>query len=109
MARVTPVESNLIGLRGRTFELRCEPAGDQMVTTLRPPPSPSPRQYGRLTPREIEVLRLLADGLDGTEIAETLGIRAGTVRTHVENMRDSLDCHTRAGLIAKGYRLRYLD
>lgn len=69
----------------------------------------APSQCRQLTPREVEVLRLLADGLDGTEIARALGICPGTVRTHVEHMRHSLDCRTRAGLVAKGYRLHYLD
>lgn len=109
LTRKTPVESNSIRLRGRTFELRCEPVGNQVVTTLRPRPDQAPSQCRQLTPREVEVLRLLADGLDGTEIARALGICPGTVRTHVEHMRHSLDCRTRAGLVAKGYRLRYLD
>lgn len=104
----TPVESNSIRLRGGNFELRCEPVGDQVVTTLRPLPSHPLGGCPQLTPREVEVLRLLADGLDGAEIALALGISPGTVRTHVEHMRDSLDCGTRAGLVAKGYRLRYL-
>jgi DNA-binding CsgD family transcriptional regulator len=108
-----PVVSNSIRLRGRSFDLRCEPVGEQVVTTLRPVPDPPLDPLSNheqpLTPREVEVLRLLADGLDGSEIARALGISPGTVRTHVEHMRDSLDCRTRAGLVAKGYRLRYLD
>ena len=109
LTREMPVESISIRLRGRTFELRCEPVGEQIVTTLRSLPGQSQNPYQPLTPREVEVLQLLADGLDGTEIALTLGICPGTVRTHVEHMRDSLDCRTRAELVAKGYRLRYLD
>lgn len=104
-----PVESHSISLHGRTFELRCEPVGDQVVTTLRPTPDPPPSRCQPLTPREIEVLQLLANGLDGTEIAAALEISPGTVRTHVEHMRERLECRTRAGLVAKGYRLRYLD
>jgi len=104
-----PIVSNSIRLRGRSFDLRCESVGDQVVTTLRPVPDPPPNHDQPLTPREVEVLRLLADGLDGSEIARALGISPGTVRTHVEHMRDSLDCRTRAGLVAKGYRLGYLD
>jgi DNA-binding CsgD family transcriptional regulator len=108
-----PIVSSSIRLRGRSFDLRCEPVGDQVVTTLRPVPDPPLDPLSNhdqpLTPREVEVLRLLADGLDGSEIALALGISPGTVRTHVENMRDRLDCRTRAGLVAKGYRLHYLD
>jgi DNA-binding CsgD family transcriptional regulator len=114
------VSSHSIDLRGQTFDMRCEPVGDRIVTTLRArltgpeervgPTSPKGpvTEQARLTPREMEVLRLLAEGLDGSEIAESLGIRAGTVRTHVEHMRASLHCRTRAGLVAKGYQLRYL-
>jgi len=109
LPRETSAESHSVRLRGRTFELRCEPVGEQIITTLRPLPDPPPSNAPRLTPRELEVLRLLAEGLDGNEIAEALGIRAGTVRTHVEHMRESLGCRTRAGLVAKGYRLRFLD
>jgi DNA-binding CsgD family transcriptional regulator len=104
-----PIESSSVRLRGRGFALRCEAVGDQVVTTLRPLPDPPSNHARRLTPREVEVLRLLADGLEGAEIAEALGISAGTVRTHVENMRENLDCRTRAGLVSQGYRLRYLD
>lgn len=109
LSREIPVESSSVRLRGRSFALRCEPVGDQVVTTLRPLPDQLPNHARRLTPREVEVLRLLADGLEGAEIAEALGISAGTVRTHVENMRENLDCRTRAGLVSQGYRLRYLD
>lgn len=109
LTRETTVESQLIRLRGQSFELRCEPVGDQVVTTLRPLPSVPTGPRPRLTPREAEVLRLLADGLDGAEIALALGISPGTVRTHVEHMRESLGCRTRAGLVAKGYRLHFLD
>jgi DNA-binding CsgD family transcriptional regulator len=83
--------------------------GNQIITTLRPVPDQPPNNYPPLTPREIEVLRLLADGLDGSEIALALGISPGTVRAQVEHMRGNLDSRTRAGLVAKGYRLRYLD
>jgi DNA-binding CsgD family transcriptional regulator len=109
LSREVPVVSSSIRLRGRSFDLRCEPVGDQIVTTLRPVPDQPRNDDQPLTPREVEVLRLLADGLDGSEIARALGISPGTVRTHVEHMRDSLDCRTRAGLVAKGYRLHYLD
>ena len=123
-ASPTGVRTHAIRLRDQSFELRCEPVGDQIVTALHPmddtfsssacpPPvhgeeSPPTPKAERLTPREVEVLELLSEGLDGTEIAENLGISPGTVRTHVEHMRASLGCRTRAGLVSKGYRLRYL-
>ncbi len=104
----SPVEVRSVGLRGRTFELRCEPVGDQIVTTLHPVPEDPPTDSPRLTPREIEVLELLAEGMEGSEIADRLSICRGTVRAHVEHMRVRLGCRTRAGLVAQGYRLHYL-
>jgi DNA-binding NarL/FixJ family response regulator len=43
-----------------------------------------------LTPRETEVLALVADGLGNREIAERLGRSSGTVKIHVENILDKL-------------------
>jgi two-component system nitrate/nitrite response regulator NarL len=49
----------------------------------------------RLTPREIEVLRVLAEGLDGKEIAERLGISAKTERNHVASITEKLGVNSR--------------
>ncbi|HEX5850435.1 MAG TPA: LuxR C-terminal-related transcriptional regulator [Rubrobacter sp.] len=53
------------------------------------------RAVARLTPREIEVLRVLAEGLDGKEIAERLGISAKTGRNHVASIMEKLGVHSR--------------
>ena len=45
----------------------------------------------RLTPRQKELLRLLAAGHTNTQIARRLGISEGTVRTHLENIYERLD------------------
>jgi len=42
----------------------------------------------RLTPRQKDLLRLLAAGYTNTQIARRLGISEGTVRTHLENIYD---------------------
>jgi ATP/maltotriose-dependent transcriptional regulator MalT len=44
----------------------------------------------RLTPRQLEVLTLAADGLTDRQIAERLGISAATARTHMERIRSAL-------------------
>jgi DNA-binding NarL/FixJ family response regulator/signal transduction histidine kinase/PAS domain-containing protein len=49
----------------------------------------------RLTPREVEVLRVLAEGLDGKDIAERLGISAKTERNHVASITEKLGVHSR--------------
>lgn len=57
-----------------------------------PPPAPQP-----LTPREREVLALIAEGLTNKAIASTLGITPGTTRIHVERILAKLDMPNRAG------------
>lgn len=48
-----------------------------------------------LTPRELEVLRLLADGRSDREIAATLGIGYRTVTTYVRNILDTFNVSSR--------------
>ena len=53
------------------------------------------RRVGRLSPRERQVLGLLADGLQGPEIAESLFLSLETVRTHIRNAAGKLEARTR--------------
>lgn len=57
----------------------------------------------KLTPRENDVLRLLAQGDTNAEIAETLGMREGTVKAHVSRILMSLGASNRvqAALIVR--------
>jgi DNA-binding CsgD family transcriptional regulator len=50
---------------------------------------------GYLSERELAVLDLVADGRTNGEIAETLVLSEGTVRTHVAHIFDKLDIHNR--------------
>jgi DNA-binding NarL/FixJ family response regulator len=52
-----------------------------------------------LTPREREVLKLIATGLSNRQIAERLHISVKTVETHRGNIMRKLDVHDRAGLV----------
>lgn len=55
-------------------------------------------RYDQLTPRQREVLQLIAEGHTTREIAVRLAISAKTVETHRANLMDKLDIHSTAGL-----------
>jgi LuxR family maltose regulon positive regulatory protein len=59
------------------------------------PLPPAPLLVDPLSERELEVLRLIAEGLSNREIAEQLIISFGTVRKHVENIRSKLGVTSR--------------
>lgn len=58
----------------------------------------------RLTARELEVLRLLADGLAQDEIAERLVISTKTVATHIDHILSKLGVRSRAQAVALAFR-----
>ena len=62
-----------------------------------------------LTPREREVLNLLADGLTQIEIAERLVISPKTVATHIQRILGKLGVHSRAEAVSRAYRLGLVD
>ena len=62
-----------------------------------------------LTPRETEVLRLVAEGLTNAEIAERLIISEHTVHRHVTNLLRKLDLPSRTAAAAQAARLGLLD
>ncbi len=55
--------------------------------------------YEKLSDREKQVLRLVAEGFTHKEIADMLGISVKTVIAHQTNIGEKLDIHNRAGLI----------
>jgi two-component system nitrate/nitrite response regulator NarL len=57
-----------------------------------------------LTARELEVLRLVAEGLTSPQIAERMAIKASTVKTHVQNVFEKLGVSDRAAAVAAGMR-----
>jgi DNA-binding NarL/FixJ family response regulator len=64
---------------------------------------------GALTVREREVLRLMADGLDNGEVAERLGIRYGTVRSHVRNLIAKLNAHSKMEAVVRAEELGLIE
>lgn len=63
----------------------------------------------RLTERELEVLRLVATGLNNREVAKQLFISENTVKNHVRNILDKLQLHSRMEAVMYAVREKLLD
>jgi DNA-binding NarL/FixJ family response regulator len=63
-----------------------------------------PSELGRLTPRQREVLRQIAEGKTTKAIARALGVSVKTVETHRAQLMDRLDIHDIAGLVRLAIR-----
>jgi DNA-binding NarL/FixJ family response regulator len=77
-----------------------EAPGEEMDNDYQPLRIRSRRKRLDLTPREEEVLRLMAKGYDNDRIATLLSITKGTVRNHVSNLYSKLGAGSRAEAVA---------
>lgn len=66
--------------------------------------APSDPELESLTPREKEILDLLAEGFLYKEIADKLGVSYSTVQTHVERIYRKLQVHSRSQAVARANR-----
>ncbi len=66
-------------------------------------------QLERLTPREKEVLRMMAEGTSSREIASRLGISYTTVRTHIRSLGSKLGVHSKLEAIVKARELALIE
>ncbi len=62
-----------------------------------------------LTPRELEILRALTEGLSTPEICERLFIAPNTLRTHVQNIMGKLRVHSKLEAVAFALKYRLVD
>jgi DNA-binding CsgD family transcriptional regulator len=65
------------------------------------PVGPSVLEMAKLTPREHEILVLLAKGYLAKEIADSLGISIWTVHGHAKSIFEKLNVHTRTEAVVK--------
>lgn len=107
--KVTDAEVDLVGADGREISVEVSSVplkdGHQIVGVFgllsRPPAPPkSPRPHAKLTPRQGEVLGLLAHGSSTHQIAELLHLSRETVRNHIRGILQALEVHSRVEAVA---------
>jgi DNA-binding CsgD family transcriptional regulator len=79
------------------------------VVAISAQPAPLTGADGSLTPRETEVLALLAEGASNKTIARRLGISIHTVKFHVGSLIDKLDATGRTDAVAHAARIGVLQ
>jgi DNA-binding NarL/FixJ family response regulator len=75
---------------------------ERFATTL-PPVEDSSDPLAQLTSREIEVLRLLANGMSNAEIADKLVVSEATVKTHISSVLRKLELRDRVQAVIVAY------
>jgi len=79
----------------------------KVLSELAHPPQ-EPLTPDPLTERELDVLRLVAQGMSNGEIAERLVVSVGTVKTHMHSIIEKLDVNSRTQAVAKARELGLL-
>jgi NarL family two-component system response regulator YdfI len=83
-----------------------DPDVTQQLASRIPAPTAQPTTgFDDLTPREIEVLRMLAEGLGNREMATRLGISDHTVKFHISSILDKFGAATRTEAVTMGIRM----
>ncbi len=67
-----------------------------------------PTTFSLLTSREIDVLKLIAEGRNNTEIMETLCLSKNTIKTHIKNIFQKLEVEDRTAAALKAIRERVI-
>ncbi|MDA8321619.1 MAG: response regulator transcription factor [Actinomycetota bacterium] len=103
VAKDASIEQLICAVRSALLDGSWLPA-DLLAKLLSASPVPDAEPYddiaGRLTARELDVLRLMVSGLDKKAIAARLSQSPNTVRTHVRNLTAKLGCHSALEVVA---------
>jgi two-component system, NarL family, response regulator LiaR len=100
LAKDTPIDSLVVAVNAAASGAAwLSPRAAEVVLgrirTVAPPPSVDAKPLEQLSERELDVLRLIADGMENAEIAETLSISPRTAKNHVSNILAKLGLPSR--------------
>jgi LuxR family maltose regulon positive regulatory protein len=108
LAASVPIAGDYVRDLLAAFRQEREAHRSQEVETALLTPTVSRPLADPLTERELEVLRLLAEGLSNREIAAKLVVAPSTVKQHLKNIYGKLDVHSRTQAVARGRELALL-
>jgi putative two-component system response regulator len=101
--------SKLLSMSIQLEEPAEQPAPARYLPAGKPDPAPESKDYERLTPRELDVLRLVAGGLTNREIAQRIHLSLGTVKVHVEHIIAKLGANDRTQAAMRAVKFGLLD
>jgi DNA-binding NarL/FixJ family response regulator len=106
LVKDAPIDQIVEGIRAtaRGESLISPRIATRLVRRLREPNDIAPGAGASMTPRELEVLELLARGLDNTEIARALYLSQHTVKNHVSNILIKLQVENRIQAAVRAVR-----
>jgi DNA-binding NarL/FixJ family response regulator len=100
LAKDTPIDSLVVAVNAAASGAAwLSPRAAEVVLgrirTVAPAPPPDSKSLEQLSEREIDVLRLIADGMENAEIADALNISPRTAKNHVSNILAKLGLPSR--------------
>ena len=110
MAEMHPMLFNRILRRRQADEaierILAEPR--RALAALEPGPAREAQPAPRITGRQREILRLIAQGKATKQIAAALGVSLHTARRHVQNVLERLEAHSKAEAVSRAFKDRLL-
>ncbi|RME28793.1 MAG: DNA-binding response regulator [Deltaproteobacteria bacterium] len=103
-----PCDHGVVRTREGAARLRCIPVGEHRVVRIEPLDAEA-LGLKPLSPRELEILQLVARGMTNARIARQLNRSTSTVGTHLEHILEKLRVRSRAEAVARAQELGLLS